>query len=101
MLNMLVYYFTYFSQQVGFGSEFSETWDDKSLGLKRAKGTGKLTFLIPNIFKGLMKLQTNPFFQVRALNVTILVYSYLVKACYPMLISCLYDYCVVSAPPGS
>jgi len=26
--------------------------DDKSLGLKRAKGTGKMTFLIANSFKG-------------------------------------------------
>jgi len=27
-------------------------WDDKSLGLKRAKGTGKMTLLIANSFKG-------------------------------------------------
>ncbi len=51
--------------QVAFGSDFSEQWDDKSLGLKRAKGTGKLTFLISNVFKGLMKRQKSPFFQVQ------------------------------------
>ena len=49
---------------MAFGSDFTETWDDKSLGLKRAKGTGKLTFLIANVFKGLEKLQANPLFQV-------------------------------------
>ena len=49
---------------MAFGSDFDETWDDKSLGLKRAKGTGKLTFLIANVFKGMSKLQTNPFYGV-------------------------------------
>lgn len=51
--------------QVAFGSDFSEMWDDKSLGLKRSKGTGKLTFLIANVFKGLMKKQRSPLFEVQ------------------------------------
>ena len=41
--------------KVAFGSDFSEQWDDKSLGLKWAKGNGKLTFLIAHIFKGAQK----------------------------------------------
>ena len=41
--------------KVAFGSDFSETWDDKTLGLKRAKGNGKLTFLIAHTFKGVQK----------------------------------------------
>ena len=41
--------------KVAFGSDFSETWDDKSLGLKWAKGNGKLTFLIAHSFKGVQK----------------------------------------------
>ncbi|XP_064388742.1 cholesterol 24-hydroxylase-like [Halichondria panicea] len=53
----------YVISKVAFGSDFSDQWDDKSLGLKRAKGTGKLTFLISNVFKGLMKRQKSPFFQ--------------------------------------
>ena len=36
--------------QVAFGSDFTQTWDDKSLGLKRAKGTGKMTFLIASSY---------------------------------------------------
>ena len=40
---------------IAFGSDFSETWDDKSLGLKWAKGNGKLTFLIAHSFKGVQK----------------------------------------------
>ena len=39
--------------QVAFGMDFTQTWDDKSLGLKRAKGTGKMTFLIVNSSKGI------------------------------------------------
>ena len=40
--------------QVAFATDFSQTWDDdKLLGLKRAKGTGKLTFLIANSLRGL------------------------------------------------
>jgi len=39
--------------QVAFGLDFTQTWDDKSLGLKRAKGTGKMTFLIAHSSKGM------------------------------------------------
>jgi len=39
--------------QAAFASDFTQMWNDKSLGLKRAKGTGKLTILIANSFKGL------------------------------------------------
>ena len=42
--------------QVAFASDFTQTWDDKSLGLKRAKGTGKLTFLVANVFQGLEQI---------------------------------------------
>ena len=64
-LYIKVFYLYYLTiTQVAFGSDFAETWDDKSLGLKRAKGTGKLTFLISNVFKGLAKVQFNPFYQV-------------------------------------
>ena len=42
--------------QVAFASDFTQTWDDKSLGLKRAKGTGKLSFLIANNLKGVERV---------------------------------------------
>ena len=41
--------------QVAFGSNFSETWNDQNLGLKRAKGNGKLTFILSHTFKGIQK----------------------------------------------
>ncbi len=40
---------------MAFGSDFSEQWDDKKLGLNWAKGNGKLTFLIAHTFKGIQK----------------------------------------------
>ncbi len=51
--------------QVAFGSDFSEQWDDKALGLKHNKGNGKLTFLISHTFKGLQRVfDGGPFYQV-------------------------------------
>ncbi len=51
--------------QVAFGSDFSEQWDDKTLGLKLTKGNGKLTFLISHTFKGVQRaFAGGPFFQV-------------------------------------
>ena len=41
--------------QVAFGLNFCETWSDKLLGLKWAKGNGKLTFLLSHTFKGMQK----------------------------------------------
>lgn len=42
--------------QVAFASDFIQMWDGKSLGLTRAKGTVKLTFLVPNILQGLQQV---------------------------------------------
>ncbi len=50
---------------MAFGSDFSEQWDDKKLGLNWAKGNGKLTFLIAHTFKGIQKaFNGGLFFQV-------------------------------------
>ena len=46
---------THTHMQVAFGSNFAETWKDKTLGLKRAKGNGKLTFLLSHTFKGMQR----------------------------------------------
>ena len=63
---MLLCYSNNFSNvQVAFGSDFSEQWDDKTLGLKLTKGNGKLTFLISHTFKGVQRaFAGGPFFQV-------------------------------------
>ena len=63
---MLLYYNNNFSNvQVAFGSDFSEQWDDKTLGLKLTKGNGKLTFLISHTFKGVQRaFNGGPFFKV-------------------------------------
>ena len=42
--------------QVAFASDFTQMWDGKSLSLKRAKGTVKLTFLVPNSLQGLQQM---------------------------------------------
>ena len=55
--------------QVAFGSDFSETWDDKSLGLKWAKGNGKLTFLIAHATRGLQKSFNDRFRLIVCLSV--------------------------------
>ncbi|XP_064405688.1 cholesterol 24-hydroxylase-like isoform X2 [Halichondria panicea] len=50
--------------KVAFGSDFSEQWDDKTLGLKLTKGNGKLTFLISHTFKGAQRaFNGGPFFK--------------------------------------
>ena len=50
--------------QVAFGTDFTEGWSDQSLGLTRAKGNGKITFLIENSFNGLQKRLAIPWYQV-------------------------------------
>ena len=52
--------------QVAFASDFTQMWDDKSLGLKRAKGTGKMILLITKSLQGLDKaFRSDLFFRVR------------------------------------
>jgi len=52
--------------QVAFASDFTQMWDDKSLGLKRAKGTGKMILLIAKSLQGLDKaFRSDLFFRVR------------------------------------
>ena len=64
--------------QVAFGSDFSEEWDDESLGLKWAKGNGKLTFLIAHTFKGAQKRFNKGFlFQVRNLKRVLQLHNYI------------------------
>ena len=47
----MIFFIFYCTLQVAFASDFTQMWDDKSLGLKRANGSGKLTFLIANSSK--------------------------------------------------
>ena len=47
--------------QVAFGMDFSEKWNDETLGLKNIKGKGSLTFLVSHSFVGLDKSFQNPF----------------------------------------
>ena len=44
--------------------DFTKQWNDKNLGLKRAKGDGTLTFLTNHAFKGLNTYIRYPWFQV-------------------------------------
>ena len=51
--------------QVAFGSDFSQSWSDKSLGLKYAKGNGTLGFLVDHSFEGVEMNMRNPLHFVR------------------------------------
>ena len=53
--------------QVAFGSDFSQPWSDKALGLKFIKGDGSLGFLIDHAFKGVEINSRQPFFHVSGL----------------------------------
>ena len=50
--------------QVAFGSDFSQPWSDEVLGLKYAKGTGTLGFLLDHAFKGAELNSRNTFYIV-------------------------------------
>jgi len=49
---------------VAFGSDFTETWSDKSLGLKYTKGNGKLTFFVKHALEGVQSAFRNPTLKV-------------------------------------
>ena len=49
---------------MAFGSDFTETWSDKSLGLKYTKGNGKLTFFMKHALEGVQSAFRNPMLKV-------------------------------------
>ena len=50
--------------QVAFGSDFSQPWSDKALGLKHIKGDGTIGFLIDQAIKGVELSSRNPLYWV-------------------------------------
>ena len=54
----------YTCMQVAFGLDFTERWNYKNLGLKRAKGDGTLLFLSSHALKAIDKIMRNPLFRV-------------------------------------
>ena len=54
--------------QAAFGTDFSQSWSDKALGLKYAKGNGSLGFLVKHATKGVWQCYRNAFYPVRIFN---------------------------------
>jgi hypothetical protein len=46
--------------QVAFGSDFSQPWTDKELGLRHVKGDGTLGFLVEHSFEAVEIASRNP-----------------------------------------
>lgn len=49
---------------MAFGTDFTKTWSEKSLGLKYAKGNGTLSFLIRLTVEGIQESFGNPIMKV-------------------------------------
>ena len=52
------------SIQVAFGIEPTEVWSDETLGLKRVKSNGTISFLTDLAFRGLGRYMVYPWYQV-------------------------------------
>ena len=59
--------------QVAFGSDFSQPWTDRELGLRHVKGDGTLGFLIEHSFEATETMSRNPLYYASSINFIIYV----------------------------
>ena len=54
--------------QIAFGSDFSQPWTDRELGLRHVKGDGTLGFLIEHSFEAAETMSRNPLYFASSIN---------------------------------